>query len=172
MRREVELVFDGTDHFSMNEWPDHKNTLTKMNDEVFEALFDVRADLPPDHGMHPSPLVEAHVRYNDPGSRHDTNKGRRYSDATDFFVKREHAKLVYATLMAHPALNGIGIYQNSVYNGEKGKWTMFHIDTRPQSFKSLWVAVRGDPTEPFTYYGYLSDTKRFFDALTQKGFFD
>lgn len=172
MNRQIELAFSGTEHFSMDEWPDYENTLDNMNVDIFEALFDVRSDLPKDHGIYPSPLVEAHIRWNDPGSRHNLNKGERLSDATDFFVKREHAKRVWATILTHSEITGLGIYQNSLYNGEKDKYTMFHVDTRPQEFMSMWVATRESSEDSFEYYGYLSDTKEFFKSLAEKGFFD
>lgn len=172
MREQIEIAFKNTTHFNEKEWPDYENTLNDMNICVIEALFDIREDLPKDHGIYPSPVKEAHVRWNDPGSRHNLNKGERLSDATDFFVKREHAKRVWATILANPEIMGVGIYQHSLYNGEKDKYTMFHIDTRPQEFMSMWVATRESSEDSFDYHGYLSDTKRFFKSLAEKGFFD
>ena len=169
MNRAIDLDFTGS-NFRKDEWPNYKFVLSNMSESVFENLFDFRESL--NSAVYPSPLEEAHVRDRNSDSRHDIRGGQRLSDATDVFVERRLAKKAYSILLATPSIRGLGIYRHSVFNGETDKFTMFHIDTRPQNYVSLWVADRETSEDNFEYTSYQADFRGYFRVLTKSGFFD
>lgn len=165
MRTASQLDFSNQ-RFSASEWP--KGALEQMSPKPIQALFELRNSLPQGCAIHPSPLLGAHVRKQGT-SRHSIDNGRRLSDATDFFVKREYALLVWQELIRHPEVNGVGIYQHSFYNGSVDGYTMFHLDTRPTDSFAMWVGARNNKDESFIYYSIKNNPERFFAAFNSDG---
>jgi len=134
--------------FQPKEWPGH--ALDFMEFDVIRVLDEIRASLPAGHGFTPSPLVRAHVR-NGGMSRHSYTS-ERLSDATDFFVRWEHAWDAWAAILRHPEVGGVGIYPNMTFGGKEGGRAMFHIDLRER--RIMWVGYR-DASSDRTQYAFL-----------------
>lgn len=160
------LNFDGQ-RFNPEEWPE--GALSQMDARVVSALFTIRNNLPVTHTLWPSPVYAAHVRNDDTGSRHSIEHGKRLSDATDFFCKREHAAMVFFEILKQPRVFGIGVYRNALFRGSTEDYTMFHIDTRSGYEKAMWVADRESPKEPFQYTSINRDPQKFFEVLAKNG---
>ena len=168
----LELNFKGK-KFSPEEWPtdaNGKSVLASMSPDVIKALFELRESVPDDCFIIPSPLVRAHVRNESTGSRHSLKGGKRLSDATDFYVPRKYAHLAWLQAMNHPHIGGVGIYQHSFLNGNYDGYTMLHIDTRPKSEASCWVASRNSSNESFQYIS-INNPKEMFAAMAKEGIF-
>lgn len=171
-RKASDLNFKGQ-RFSPNEWPTDENgecVLSRMNASVIEALFDLRQSVPDDCFITPSPLVGAHIRTASTGSRHSLRGGVRLSDATDFYVPRRYAHLVWLKALSNPNIGGVGIYQHSFLNGNLNDYTLFHIDTRPQEEATCWVGARNNRNEPFTYIT-IRNPGAMFGAMSKEGIF-
>src|SRR5690554_1413737 len=98
------LNFSGT-RFSPEEWPKDgsgRSVLEKMDASVIKALFELRESVPDDCFITPSPLVRAHIRNESTGSRHSLRGGTRLSDATDFYVPRKYANIVWLKALNNP----------------------------------------------------------------------
>ena len=172
--RASKLNFHGQ-RFNPEEWP--LGVLDQMDARVISALFEVRNNLPVNCPLFPSPVYGAHVRKDQSSmSRHNiidvVNNGTRLSDATDFFCKREFASMVWFEVLKHPAINGVGIYQNSLFKGSTDDYTMIHIDTRSRHDKAMWVALRDSPSDQFIYYSINNNRERFFKGLTETGIWE
>lgn len=154
---------DFTDsRFTQKEFPE--GVLEEMDASVIQALLDVRASIPMDHFLYPSPLYGAHVRDDGSGSRHNT-RGGRLSDATDFFCLRGQLALVVQTIGKHPKINGFGVYKGSVYRGNVDMWAMVHIDTRPEEERVYWVAEKVGGKYLYTYMH--RNPKKYFKILSE-----
>lgn len=150
------INFDSIKHFSANEWP--AGTLPAMEAKIILALSEVRAKLPADHRMQPSPLFAAHVRTHGT-SRHSTQGGKRLSDATDIFVPGGwgHARAAWLEAQRHEDIGGIGFYLDR-WLGEPGNIVpMLHFDCRPG--RMLWVCKGNE------YVYFHSDPRRFFTLM-------
>ena len=162
-----DICFTGT-RFSKSEWPvdeNGKSVLENMDASVLEALFRLRRSVPADCFMTPSPLVRAHIRNESTGSRHSLQEGSRLSDATDFYVPRRYASLVWLKAMGQDDIGGVGIYQHSFLGSNTNGLTLFHIDTRPQDQKTCWIGARENRSQPFKYISY-SSPEAFFRAMS------
>jgi hypothetical protein len=157
MRKASELNFDSIRHFSKSEWPD--GALEQMEAKVILTLAEVRAKLPADHRMQPSPVLAAHVRQAG-NSRHSTQAGKRLSDATDIFIPGgwAHAHAAWREFTAHPDVGGLGWYLDRWVGTPSNITPMIHIDCRPQ--RTMWVCTGGvytyhhtDPAEFFRLLG-------------------
>jgi hypothetical protein len=135
-----ELDWGKLPDFAPGEWPD--GVLDQMQARVVQALQDIRTA-----PLVPSPVAGAHVREHGT-SEHSTDGGRRLANATDFFVAWRDLPHVAAEALAHPDVNGIGVYNAMRYNGEPGERAMMHIDCRPAYRRAYWL---GEGREPVTY---------------------
>ena len=159
-----DLSFQTMTHFSAGEWPG--GVLTQMDAEVIKALCRVRNRLPRGHTWTPSPLPRGHVREEPSGSRHSTQGGNRLSDATDGFVRWPHLWRWWTELQREPALGGIGVYVDMIWNNTFRERPMLHIDCRTD--RILWVAWRDDRNDSINYTYLHSDPARFFELLAER----
>jgi len=147
-------------NLSRDEWPG--DVLEHMTETVILAQSDLRksSGVP----MIPSPVEGAHVRHRECSSRHCTRNGKRLSDATDFFVRWEHAPrvLLYATHQG--SIGGLGIYDRMMLRGTPGDFCMFHIDTRND--RVCWVGHGREPVE----YVYSHEDPARYHALISRMF--
>jgi hypothetical protein len=150
-------------NFSQSEFPD--GVLEYMTPVVISSLQEVRASLPRDHLIYPSPLARAHVRHEVAGSQHSTHNGTRLANATDFFVLKKHLPRVYMEVTKHPKINGCGFYKGSTYRGSGDDWVMVHIDCRPANEKLFWVADKDSGSYKYTYI--TSNPDKYFEILME-----
>ena len=138
-----ELDWDELPNFSPDEWP--AGVLSQMHEDIIHYVQDVRMHTGP---LYPSPVAGAHVRSSGT-SRHSTEGGERLSDATDLFLEWRHVSDIVAEALAHPGINGIGLYDAMIFwGGEPGDWAMIHLDARPPSEAAYWM---GEGREPVRY---------------------
>lgn len=155
--------WSGIRRFVPGEFP--AGVLDLMDFEVIRVLSEIRDRLPASHALVPSPVAGAHVRPS--GNSRHSNTGGRLSDATDFFVRWEHAWDAWAAILRHPEVGGAGIYPNMTWGGVAGDRAMFHIDLRPN--RIMWVGYR-DATQQGTRYAFLhSDPRTFHRVLAVLG---
>ena len=135
-----ELDWGELPNFSPEEWPG--GVLSQMSADLVLCVQEVRRHTGP---LYPSPVAGAHVR--DSGaSRHSTEGGERLSDATDLFCEWRHVSDIVAEALAHPGINGIGLYNAMIFRGgEPGDWAMVHLDARPPSEAACWLGVGREP---------------------------
>ena len=125
--------------FSQQEWP--AGVLHHMQAGVILALADIRASLPEDHRMTPSPDPAAHIRSSGT-SRHSLTNGR-LSDATDIFMDTwAHAYAAWEKAMHHPDIGGVGFYLSKWIGSPDNIRPMLHFDCREE--KMFWVCYRDD----------------------------
>jgi len=162
--RASEIDFNTIRYFSRNEWPE--GTLESMDASIIYTISEIRASLPRSHAFTPSPVARAHVR--DSGtSRHSTNNGTRLSDATDFFVKWEHAWDTWNAILAHPKVGGAGIYTDMMLKGKEGDYCMFHIDNRPE--RLVWVSWRRNRHDKNKYVYLTKDPLGYHKIIAERG---
>ncbi len=162
----AQLNFNGQ-RFSPEEWPE--GVLSQMSQGVVAALFDVRNNLPAYAGLYPSPVARAHVRSEASTSRHSTLNGSRLSDATDFFVRKEHFHLVFREILRHRKIQGFGVYNNALYRGTREDYFMIHIDTRPHHEAMLWAADKEEGDFKYTYHSITAAPQKYFRLLGKMG---
>lgn len=148
-------------NFTPSEFPE--GVLERLDGRVVEALQDIRTTS--EVLLYPSPLYGAHVRDDSSGSRHNT-RGGRLSDATDFFVLKSQAHKVYQAVMNHPAINGAGFYQGSIFRGNPDLWCLCHIDIRPRNEAVFWTARRKE-TEGYSYTYLHNSPRDYFKILEE-----
>jgi hypothetical protein len=136
------------DKFSPGDWPE--GVLDCMDAAIIvNGVFPLRdkSGVP----MWPSSLFEAHIR-TEGNSRHSTQGGTRYSDATDMHVKT-YAQMILLMGVAESIeyIGGIGIYFDT-------ETPLIHIDGRPQ--RLVWIRTdEGDyvyrENDPVIFYKVL-----------------
>lgn len=156
MSRAADTInFDAIKHFSANEWP--AGALSLMEAKIILATAEIRAKLPADHRMKPSPLFAAHVRTSGT-SRHSTQNGKRLSDATDIFMfDWAHARAAWLEAQRHEDIGGIGFYLDRWMGDPTNITPMLHFDCRPE--RMLWVCKDNE------YVYFHSDPRRFFTLM-------
>lgn len=155
MQSALDVVdFNASPFFSAREWPSADalggvNVLKHMTPGIIRTLFDLRASVPEDHRMHPSPAWGAHVRpYGD--SRHSISWDGtpRLSDATDFFMDWEHVFYAWEQAQRIKEIGGLGIYFDTKLGG--ALTPMLHIDNRPE--RLLWVRYTEMTKQRYIYH--------------------
>jgi len=178
MTTEHTIALQGVDWASIpklapHEWPTiaqgplaGDSVLAHMEPGVIEALAELRASLPDDYAIHPSPNWQGHVRY-EGSSRHSLGYGLTYgltskarlSDATDVFLAWGHIWTAWAYAQRIPEIGGLGIYLDTHRSGVSTP--MLHIDTRPE--RILWVRYTVQGEQRYVYEH--SDPASFFSAI-------
>lgn len=156
------LDWNNIANFRANEWP--AGVLHNMQARIIEAVADIRAQLPADHRMTPSPAVKAHVR--DTGtSRHSIEGGRRLSDATDIFMDHwAHAYAAWEIALHHPGIGGLGFYLDKWIHSPGNSKPMLHFDGRDE--KIFWVCYRGPNGDHYVYHH--RNPERFHDLMSRR----
>lgn len=146
-----------------SEWPG--NVIDKMSGELIETVIALRAfsGVP----LIPSPIEEAHVRYEDGTSRHAIGQDgtKRRSDATDLYVvNNKDAPKLWRMAQTMAEIGGIGVYFDTVFGG--GKRVLFHFDTRMD--RLLWLCPSRDRETEKREYIYYRDNNPgvFLDLLS------
>lgn len=145
------------------EWP--VNVVDKMRDSIFAISFAVRevTGMP----MRPSPIEEAHIRYEDSTSKHAIGvAGLGKSGATDLFLL-DKSKVADYWMKAQTVagLGGFGIYFDTMLDGKPT--VMAHLDDRPE--RTLWLCPSRDrDTEPRTYIVYRKTPVLFLATLSEE----
>ncbi|MCK4957759.1 MAG: hypothetical protein KAT00_00125 [Planctomycetes bacterium] len=142
----------------ISEWPE--GVAEYMADAVFDIAFKLRevSGVP----MVPSPLAEAHVRFEAGTSRHaiGADGQARKSDGTDLFlVDNQDAPEVWLKAQQVDGLGGFGIYFDTQLGGTKR--VMIHVDGRPN--RMVWLCPDQDKRE---YIYYHNDPSRFLTVLS------
>jgi hypothetical protein len=142
------LNFSKLRSFSAAEWPcgiwnekeemiSADSVLEEMDALIVLLLNRLRNSLPASYAIYPSPVPRAHVRYENGRGRHYLCRGKRRSDATDFFMSWAHVWLAWQEAQRILEIGGIGLYLDTEYDGRITP--MLHIDAREK--RLLWVSV-------------------------------
>jgi hypothetical protein len=159
----TELDWNLIPNFSPGEWP--LGVLDRMDATVIQVLQQLRSALPADHAMTPSPLPGAHVR--DRGTSRHSTAGGRLADATDIFMRWEHAWAAWLAAVRHPKVGGIGFYPDMMLRGRRGDFAMLHFDCRPQ--RIMWVGWRRPAETALRYVYHHHDPAEFYRIMGERG---
>jgi hypothetical protein len=137
------------------EWP--TEVIPYMADSVFNMSIGLRELT--GCTMVPSPVVAAHIRFEDSTSRHAVGvNGNKKATATDWFGRNDQATKFWMSAQRLPGLGGFGIYFDCKLSGEKR--VMYHGDVRRQ--RLLWLCPDQDDRE---YIYYHKEPLRFLNVL-------
>lgn len=134
------------------EWPG--DVIGHMSDGIIATAKTIRdtSGVP----LTPSPVPEAHVRFEDGTSRHAIGSdGSRKSDATDLYlVRNTDAARLWLYAQRCVMVGGFGIYFDTELNGEKR--VLVHLDNRPE--RLLWVCPSRNRATERREYIYFRET--------------
>lgn len=153
MGNALQMNWQGIRHFKAKEWPE--GALEHMDSRLILSLDMLRRQLPRDHSLIPSPILEGHVR---PlaGTRHSILNDR-LSDASDLFARWDTVWAIWTEAQRH-GFGGIGVYIDTWLDDPGVTRPMLHFDLRDE--RLLWVKTGQ------TYF-YLHDNPRgFFRVLS------